>query len=654
MEGFLLRSNMSYLRLAEGLNKYSLVQANNIYDLLNGFIDVEKPSYVSIYKYNDKHYESYKKNKTISGITDVTTNDLVFDLDSKTDLNQAKNDSIEVCNRLMAKNISPEDIQVYFSGSKGFHVIVTTNSELTVDKFKLYTRTIASGLTTFDKSVSDPSRILRVPFTKHDKTKRYKTPFTVEELKTLTIEEILDISACPQDDRTELFMSWKGKSVNLPIEITNIKETKPERNKVVKMEHDLDMSKKPSWMSEAKYALQMGFFEQGERNKACMILASTYKNQGFPEEITYRILKGTLERRAERLQLDEAYNKEELWENIIKIVYSPNWKGGQYSYEKEPLLQDVTARLDLTPPGANVETMGITGMLNTYSSFARDIEKNTIKLGVPTLDQTVTITTSMLVGLVAPPSSGKTSVSFDFLKTASSNGIKSVFFSMDMGQPLVFQRLVQKETGYYSQKVINMFKNPTGEEKRVIEQLDQAYKNVSFCFKSGLTVDDIRNIVKEDDERTGEKTRLIIIDYLECISSQFSDSTASSAYISQKLKDLANEYECTVLLLLQPQKIAGDPRDEINSYVKIKGSSAIQQACSVIMSINRPGFDPRHPEDDRYMSISILKNRMGQLGQMDFAWDGVRGIITELDEEGVRHLKAIREENLRERQGNDL
>lgn len=621
---------------------------------MDGHVDTEKDYYVSIYKYNDKHYEAYKKTKSVSGFTDVITNDLVFDLDSKTDLNQAKNDGIEVCNRLINYNISPENIQVYFSGSKGFHIIVSTDTDLSVEKFKVVTRSVANGLKTFDKSVSDPNRILRFPFTKHNKTDKYKTPLSVEELKTMSVEEIQDMALSPQQDRIDLFMSWKDKVVHLPEVFNKLKEPEIERNKVEKMSHDLDMSKKPTWMSEAKYALQMGFFEQGERNKACMILASTYKNQGFPEEITYRILKGTLERRAERLGEGDSYSKEELWDTIIKTVYSPNWKGGQYSYEKEPLLQDVTARLDLKPPGVNAETMGITGMLNTYSSFARDIEKNTIKLGVPTLDQTVTITTSMLVGLVAPPSSGKTSVSFDFLKTASSNGIKSVFFSMDMGQPLVFQRLVQKETGYYSQKVINMFKTPTGEEKRVIQQLDESYKNVSFCFKSGLTVDEIRNIVKDDDEKTGVKTKLIIIDYLECISSQFSDSTASSAYISQKLKDLANEYECTVLLLLQPQKIAGDPRDEINSYVKIKGSSAIQQACSVIMSINRPGFDPRHPEDDRFMSISILKNRMGQLGQMDFAWDGVRGIITELDEEGIRHLKAIRDENARQRQGDDL
>jgi hypothetical protein len=102
-------------------------------------------------------------------------------------------------------------------------------------------------------------------------------------------------------------------------------------------------------MTEAKFALQEGFFQAGERNTAFMILSSTYKNQGFNKEIVYRMLKGMAELQARRSG-QERYSDEELYNNIVDVVFSPGWKGGTYSYENTPLLQDVSKRLGLKPP----------------------------------------------------------------------------------------------------------------------------------------------------------------------------------------------------------------------------------------------------------------------------------------------------------------
>jgi replicative DNA helicase len=218
-----------------------------------------------------------------------------------------------------------------------------------------------------------------------------------------------------------------------------------------------------------------------------------------------------------------------------------------------------------------------------------------------------------------------------------------------MGAPLVFQRLIQKHTGLYSKKIFEMYKQNDKSLDKIEKDLAKEYSNVSFCFKSGLTVEEIKQNIQDEQEKTGEKIKLVVIDYLECISSGFSDATASGAYITQKLKDLANEMELTVLLLLQPTKVAGDPSDELLSYTKIKGSSVIQQACSVILSMWRPGFSPKAPEDDKFVCFAVLKNRMGSLGHYEFSWNGLTGSITEMDEMEAAELTEIRKRKAAEK-----
>ena len=213
-----------------------------------------------------------------------------------------------------------------------------------------------------------------------------------------------------------------------------------------------------------------------------------------------------------------------------------------------------------------------------------------------------------------------------------------------MGAPLVFQRLIQRHKGLSGDAVFEAYKSKDTKTINEIEMMmDEQYKNVSYCFKTGLTVEDLRAQILNEQERSGEKVKLVVVDYLECISGPYSDATANTALIAQKLKDIANDLELTIVLLLQPQKHAGDPSDELLTYRNIKGSSAVEQAASIVLSVWRPGFSARNPHNDRFMSMAVLKNRMGGLSQFDFKWNGLTGTITELDHGDEYDLKQMRD-----------
>lgn len=642
---------MNYLRLSEGLSKYKLIPETE--DIWKHIKSNEKDYYVSLYKYNDTQYNIWKAKGTVAGIKDVVTNKLFFDLDHSENTELARKDALTIVSRLMAKGVTQDNIQVCFSGNKGYSIEVDTTSLFTPDEFKSITMSLAGDLKTFDTVVSDPQRIVRVVGTKHPKSGLYKFPLTVVQLGELPVEQVRTMASNIDNIDEDTMNGWK--EVTLPSSIEELKIVKATKKEPVDVEvHDLDVSKKPKWLSDAKYALQEGYFGAGERNTAFMIMASTYKGQGFSKEITYRALKGVAEVQANRNGVDR-YSDKELWNNIVEVVYRQDWKGGTYSYENTPLLQEVTARLGLAVPRTEEAALiPVKNVTDIFRKFALDIDKNTIKLGIDVIDKEVRITTSMLVGLLAAPSAGKTSISLGVLNSISKSNTKALFFSLDMGAPLVFQRLIQKHTGMSGKKIFELYKNGDPRVDEFNDIVAKEYSNVSFCFRSGISPDNIREYILQQEQLDGERAKLVVIDYLECLQGPYSDATANTAIIAQQLKDIANELEVCILLLLQPQKQAGDPSAELLSMRQVKGSSVVEQAASVIFTIYRPGFSPKNPQEDKYMTVAVVKNRMGQLGSFNFAWDGVTGEIRELDDYEMEELNALKKRKADERAATEI
>lgn len=633
---------IEYIRLSETLKKYELIPAtDNIWDKIKSN---EIDYYTSIFRYNQAHYDYWKKNKTLSGIKDVLTNKVLFDFDNEENPEVARQDAITLVTRLLSKGIAADNIQIAFSGLKGFSVSIDTTETLSPEEFKNITFGLAEDLSTFDTSLIDAQRLIRVVGTRHQKTGLYKFPLSVTQLTEYSIEQIKELASNIDNIDNDVMAGW-GNEVILPESILSLKKTvEKEKPKVEKVDHNLDLSLKPKWLSEAKYALQQGFFEEGERNTACMILASTYKNQGFPKEITYRILKGTLELRSNRLGID-GYDKDELWKTVIEPVYGPHWKGGNYSYENTPLLQEVTARLGLTPPKVEEKkTTIISDVGNKFIDFAKNFDKNRIKTGIAELDEDIILTTGMVVGLLGAPSSGKTSHALNILENASKNGINCGMGSHDMYDALLFTRLLQKECPYDFKKITDMVKSGSMDTRlnQAWEKVTESYKNVAFNFQASPSVDDLYAFVDEYEQTYGSKMKLLIVDYLEKLSGPYSDATANSAYVAGRLADLAKERDLCILVLLQPQKQAGDPSDALLSMRQVKGSSRVEQDLRLILTTWRSGFNPENNnEDDKFASIAVVKNNMGPVGKYDFKWDGISGRIRSLMDEERDDLKDV-------------
>jgi replicative DNA helicase len=241
-------------------------------------------------------------------------------------------------------------------------------------------------------------------------------------------------------------------------------------------------------------------------------------------------------------------------------------------------------------------------------------------------------------------------MALNFLLNTSRGGIPSVFLSLDMGAPIVYAKLVQKATGLSFKKALDLYKTNPAKAKQISDSIKEEYKNVGFNFKSGLTVPDIKNVIQRQTEAKGVRPRLLVIDYLECLAGPYSDATANAALIANQLKDLANEEELSILLLLQTQKHSTpDVSDPLLSMKQIKGSSVLEQACSTVLTIWREGYNPNFVENDKYISFAVVKNRFGSLWRGDFSWEPIRGEIRSLSEEEREEFENFKEHKRQER-----
>jgi len=597
-------------------------------------IDDKNDYYQSVYQYAEKHKEEIALRSSIAGITDVTTNRIIFDLDNKEDLEQARKDTVDLIRKLLELNIQKVALHTYFSGGKGFHIEFKINKHITPQQHKNFAIKIANEFSSFDPVVYNAARFIRVPHTRHQDTKLYKTPLSLFELRDMSIDDIIQLSKTQRKD----FLWDSSQSVVLDDEWFKVETIKPE----TPIELEIDWNKKPRWLSNCRYALQNGLFKEGMRSNALTCLAATYKGQGFTESHTKPLIESVVVIQAERSG-DEPFNE---IDNVLKSVFSEYWKGGIYSCKEEGWLKNYCNSLGdhSCNKTSHQEVVKVNNIYNIFESYVNDLEKNIIYSGIPSLDKRIKFLVGTSNAFVGAPGVGKTSISLQLLNHNNQKNIQSLFFSYDMFHSALFIRMIQRHTGYTQDQIFSIYKSNLKEKQRIQQILNAEYKNVSFCFKAGQTIDDLEQTIIETEQKIGEKLKLVIVDYNELVIAKSSDPTQSSSEVAQNLRRIANERQVCIITLLQPSKYYSNPADEMTTHNSAKGSGTIAQSLTTMLGVSRPGFNPLRPESDNYYTITCLKNRNGGLFSQDYRWNGLKGTIEELLPGDKEELEIIRQQ----------
>lgn len=623
-----------YVRLTKGVaDKGILIKPEDVY----GYVDDKSDYYVSTYYYNDNHLKRFKETGSVKGIKDVTTDKLWFDFDNKEDPEFARQDSIELVNRLRKYGIKDQNIEVYFSGNKGFNVIVTLNRTLTPDLcYSLAVNKFGKGLKTLDTTLYDATQILRVPGSKHQVSGLHKFPLTINQLNSLTTPEVKSMAV--SIDNAEEF-DWTVATPDSKFYEVEV----PKKEATNKSDYKLDLTQKPRQWKNCKWSLLQGNFKSGERHQALLILAATLRGLGYDKETTYYMCKSALKKQA-TLSGQEEFPKEELWENIIEqSVYTDGWEGGQYSCKKDGWLKGYCQSLGEHKCEEEKDDNPITlvEVRDSFKEYVMNIDKNTIYTGIPSIDKNVFISTGANVGIIGAAGSGKSSIALNILNNTSKAGVRSVFASLDMHRNRMFEKVMYKISGLTRDELYHAFQN--NEEAPYIEKMKQEFGNVNFYNKSCPNVSDIKDYIVRCQDHTGEKVKLVMLDYFERVSSDYSDDTQASKRVAGELQDLVNDLDIALITLVQPNKfsLSGGPDSPIYDYTSIKGSSFVYQAFRIIMSLWRPFYNPKDFSNDRYMQMAVLKNDLGELAEFGLSWNGRLGQLSELEDWQQEELEEL-------------
>lgn len=229
--------------------------------------------FCSAYRYND---------------TDIAKSDLYGDLyldfDDVNDFARVRADALTALSYLkIVYHISDNQVQIYFSGNKGIHIIVPAKI-LGIEPMPLLNgvfKTIALSIKSFtpnktiDTQIYDNKRLFRVVNTIHEKSKLYKIPITSDELRNLTEEEIKIMAQQPREMHFSTLFSTNNiaqQQFQRAVEEYYLLDKESKKDKRFKSKYDFT----PPCI---QYILENGAPE-GQRNITIACLTGFCKNSG--------------------------------------------------------------------------------------------------------------------------------------------------------------------------------------------------------------------------------------------------------------------------------------------------------------------------------------------------------------------------------------
>lgn len=193
-------------------------------------------------------------------------------------------------------HVPEEVVQVYFSGHKGFHVIVPSEvfglqpEPNLNDKMKLVMQRVRQTLESerIDRRIYDRKRLFRIPNTINSKSGLYKIPLNIQWLRQASFEDICRLATRPQ------LMLWPAPKVipEAKKALEDWLKTQSKEAKTIKKTGEFKIpDKEQELLPCVKSILQNGVSEGG-RNNTTVALASSLLQSGRTFETVEEILTG--------------------------------------------------------------------------------------------------------------------------------------------------------------------------------------------------------------------------------------------------------------------------------------------------------------------------------------------------------------------------
>jgi replicative DNA helicase len=664
-----------YIEFREGLVDNRGERANIIrLEDLPQAINPLKDAYRSLFYYDDSILKHVTDNGSVSGFRGKVGIDRVaFDMDN-TDLEAARQDTLELVNRLVSRyDVKESEIGVFFSGRKGFSVEIKTegldelgegfNENIPVIVKKLAIK-VAGDLESFDRVIYNHNRLYRLAGTLHQKestvddveVKLFKTAVPFQMLRDSAVEDIQRYCVAVQPMIT---FDAVANPEKLNAELKNIVENLDKITRELptvraNSEGMPDDSLAPKGYKVCLWRLAQGSFTES-RDNALLRIADHERKLGFPAEVIKGKLLGVVDvmnqHNPEKAKVDPI--SEDDIERIIRQTFNNKY---DFGCNDEILAKVCSQKCYLAPAVFKEEASSMGSPLEAYkryANFARSYFANMVPTGLKAIDGDMPFLVGTCNLIIGKPGTGKTSLMLNILHNANKIGMATAFFSVDMSEEMIIQKaapiLIKNSDGtpkYTAREVTELHARG---DKKIEQEAEEAFhnlsKNVLISTKASMTVDEIADEIRRQEEKTGRKIKLAIVDYVQLLKSPYeSGSHTSGNFNATRLREVAKEMNvCFILLSQTSRSNGGNEGDAPIGMNSAKGSGAWEEQAHNVLTCWRP-FSIKNPKYDFVMTVRLAKNRLGQCKNADLYFHGPSGITRDLEEGEEILLTGLRAE----------
>jgi replicative DNA helicase len=205
------------------------------------------------------------------------------------------------------------------------------------------------------------------------------------------------------------------------------------------------------------------------------------------------------------------------------------------------------------------------------------------------------------------------------------------FFSLEMSRRELLNRLVAQvfevDMGRLDRKELH-----DSEKKLIDAHSYELSRLLTINDRGGQSLAGIRSYLRAM-QRSGTVLKAVVIDYIGLIAEANSGRSRYEAMtqVSGALKAMAKEFNVPIIVLAQLNRQVEGRKESGPVMADLRDSGSIEQDADVVMLLNRrANIHSKGDWDLNVMQIAVAKNRHGQTGLMEFAFEGKFSRIKEV------------------------
>ena len=262
-----------------------------------------------------------------------------------------------------------------------------------------------------------------------------------------------------------------------------------------------------------------------------------------------------------------------------------------------------------------------------------DFKERLLYTGIEAVDNILGgINSTDIVIVAGRPGTGKTEFSLTVTRNIAKNHGSVLFFSLEMGNFQLVDRLLSATGGVSVKKLRNPAELDEGDYHRLTSALQEVRsQDVYFVDRGGLSDDEICAITENHISEKGAPS-VVVIDYLGLMNHKQErgvNLTQAIANSMSKLKAFTKNFNIPIILLCQLNRDVDSRAVKRPANSDLRDSGSIEQDASQIIMLYREGAY-KADCDNPYSEAIVTKNRFGGLGTAYMKFD--RGHFLDCDQ----------------------